>query len=173
MEAGAQTTLTAVSIIVVIAALAFAGYVLIRNSNDREPPEDQLSPADIMAVAVEDPSPAKIPDVQPAEEKSAGKTPVSVTEKAVTPLKISDVRIEPLTARPGEMVNIWFSGTNLDSSQFGHQVILKINGQVFNIRQVSILPNTIMHLNFKVVLIDPGSYTVDINGTTGVFAVVK
>ena len=213
MEAGVQTTLIAVSIIVVMAALAFAGYILIRNNKDQEQPEDQSSPGDIMAAAREDPSPAdsmavaredrspaetdgrsreksarrkarsirkkggtspaRKPDVRPAEENSAGKTPVPVTEKAVIPLKISNIRIEPLSARPGEMVNIWFSATNLDSSQIGHQVILKINGQVFNVRQISILPNTIMHLNFKVMLTDPGSYTVDINGTTGVFAIVK
>jgi hypothetical protein len=71
------------------------------------------------------------------------------------------------------MVDIQFSASNLDNSQIGHQVVLKINGQIFNVRQISILPNTIMHLNFKVMLTDPGSYTVDINGTIGVFAVVK
>jgi hypothetical protein len=173
MAAEVQTALIAASIIVVIAALAFAGYILIRNSSNKEPPEERSSPGDIAAVANEDASPARKPDVRPAEENTAGKTPVSVTIIAVIPLKISDVRIEPLMARPGQMVDIQFSATNLDSAQIGHQVVLKINGQIFNVRQISILPNTIMHLNFKVMLTDTGSYTVDINGTTGVFAVVK
>jgi hypothetical protein len=30
-----------------------------------------------------------------------------------------------------------------------------------------------MHLSFKVMLTDPGSYTVDINGTTGIFTVIQ
>ena len=173
MAAEVQTVLIAASIIVVIAALAFAGYILIRNSSNKEPPEERSSPGDIAAVANEDASPARKPDVRPAEENTAGKTPVSVTIIAVIPLKISDLRIEPPTALPGEMVDIQFSASNLDNSQIGHQVVLKINGQIFNVRQISILPNTIMHLNFKVMLTDPGSYTVDINGTIGVFAVVK
>ncbi len=172
MAVEVQTTLIAASIIVVIAALAFAGYILIRN-NHKKPPEDQLSPGDIAAMAKEDASPANKPDVRPAEIATADKIPVSVTEKAVIPLKISNLRIEPPTARPGEMVDIQFSAGNLDSSQIGHQITLKVNGRVFNVRQISIMPNTIMHLNFKVMLTDPGSYTVDINGTTGVFAVVK
>ena len=170
MAAGAQTALIAVGIIVVMVALAFAGYILMRSDN-KERPEGKVSPGDTVDVAIEDPSPAVKPDVRPTEETAGDKTPVPVSEKAVIPLKISDVRIEPLAARPGEMVNIWFSATNLDSCQIGHQVTLKVNDQIFNVRQISILPNTIMHLNFKVMLTDPGSYTVDINGTTGVFAV--
>ena len=173
MAAEVQTALIAASIIVVIAALAFAGYILIRNSSNKEPPEERSSPGDIAAVANEDAIPARKPDVRPAEENTAGKTPVSVSEKTIAPLKISDIRIEPPTARPGEMVDIQFNASNLDSNQIGHQVVLKINGQIFNVRQISILPNTIMHLNFKVMLTDPGSYTVDINGTTGVFTIVK
>ena len=170
MAAEVQTALIAVSIIVVIAALAFAGYVLIRNNN-KERPEGKLSPRDTVDVAKENLSPAGKPDLRPAEETAGDKTPVTVSEKAIVPLKISNIRIEPPTARPGEMVDIQFSASNLDSSQIGHQVTLKINGQVFNVRQISILPNTIVHLNFKVMLTDPGSYEVDINGTTGDFAV--
>jgi hypothetical protein len=173
MAAEVQTALIAASIIVVIAALAFAGYVLIRNNN-KEQYEDQASPGDTVDIAKEDLSPARKPDVlRPAVEAAEGKTPAPVTEKAVIPLKISDVRIEPLMARPGQMVDIQFSATNLDSAQIGHEVILKINGQIFNVRQISILPNSIMHLSFKVMLTEPGSYTVDINGTTGIFTVIQ
>ena len=169
MEASGQAALIAICIVVVVAALAFAGYILVRNNSDQRP-EDQLSLGDFFFVSKDDLDTPKKADSRLAEVNAEGKQ-TAAAERATPALKISNMRIEPVTARPGEIVTIWFDATNLDSSQIGHQVILKINDRIFNLRQVSILPNTILHLNFKVLITEPGSYAADVNGSSGIFTV--
>ena len=181
LEAGGQAILIGVSILVVVAALTFAGYMLMRN-NKGSRADDELNLGDFIFVSKDDLKPAKKPDNRPAEgieadtitnttaERIKANMITDVAERASVPLKISNMRIEPAT-KPDEMLTIWFDATNLDSSQIGHQVILKINDRIFNIRQISILPNTMLHLNFKVLITEPGRYDVDVNGTTGIFTV--
>jgi hypothetical protein len=169
MEASGQTALIAICIAVVVAALAFAGYILVRNNRDQRP-EDQLSLGDFFFVSKDDLVTPKKAAGRLAKVNAEGK-PAAAAERATPALKISNMRIEPATARPGDMVTIWFDATNLDVSQIGHQVILKINDRIFNVRQISILSNTIMHLNFKVLIMEPGSYAADVNGSSGIFTV--
>jgi len=168
LEAGVQAILIAICIIIVVAALAFAGYIPMRNNKERQL-QVQLGP---VLAPKENLTMTKKPDSGPVEGNAEGRTTAATAESATIALKISKMWIEPLTAKPGEMVTIWFSATNLDSSQSSHQVTLKINDQIFNVRQISILPNTLMHLNFKVLLTDPGTYTVDINGATAGFKII-
>lgn len=232
-----QLLLIALSIIVLIAVLLFAGYVLIRNNRNASPEVqsgkakahsdtgdgdnwhkrnsehpvndyDKLSSppvTDYDAVSprvssgnttahlekgdlkVGSPDQTEVGDNwqkrnsgQPVEDyDKQGSLPAKKynpslrvpSEKTITPLKISNLKIDPHEPKIGELVNIQFSATNLDRAQIGHQVILKINDQILNIRQVSILPGTILHLNFKVSILEPGSYVADINGTQGTFTI--
>jgi hypothetical protein len=170
MEPTVQIALISISVIVVVAALAFAGYILIRN-NKGSPSEHQLSEGNSSSVSKDDLAVARKQVKRLAEENGASRTIAAATERAAIPLKISNLRIEPVAAKHGEMITIWFDATNLDSWQVGHQVTLRINGQILNIRQVSILPNTILHLNFKVSTMEPGIYTAEVNGTTGQFTI--
>jgi hypothetical protein len=165
-----QATLIAISIIVVVAALAFAGYILIRN-NKNPTTEDQMNLGDFFFVSKDDAGPAKRTEAQPLGGNEASKTAAIPAERAVAPLQISNMRIEPAIAKPGDMVTIWFDATNLDSSQMQYEVTLKINDRVFNSRMISILPGSILHPSFKVSITEPGNYTADVNGANGVFTV--
>jgi hypothetical protein len=164
-----QTPLIVLSILVVIASLALAGYILLKNNNSR-PPEAPTSLGNYL-VTKEESGPTKKPDLGLSTESAPDGAPVAPTSRIPEPLRISSLRIEPVSARSGELVTIWFDATNLDSTQIVHQVIIKIDDIMFNTRLVSILPGTVLHLNFKVLVTNPGSHTADVNGATGVFAI--
>jgi hypothetical protein len=177
-----QEVLIALSILVVICALAFAGYILLRN-NKNPKSEDQLNLGNFIFVFKDAPRPVKSPEAQPLGEdetdKPAAMQPpeeIEAAKPAAVPaasaaVKISNMKIEPEKAKPGELVTIWFSATNLDSPQIRHEITLKIDDRVFNTRMISILPGAMLHLNFKVAITEPGTYTADVNGVSGVFTI--
>ncbi len=234
-----QLILIVLSIIVVIAALLFAGYILIRD-NRHVKPEIPSSIEQSPAIHNDNDSLPKNTSVQPVKEQHMTDTPVkelpitsteakehlmtntpvieqhmtgipvkehpktnipvkehpvistSTRENQLTRnhgeeykplsfaspatntranLKISGFKIVPSNLKAGELVTIWLTATNLDSRQVSHEIILRINNQVFNTRIISILPGTIQHLHFKVAITEPGSYTADVNGITGTFAI--
>jgi hypothetical protein len=170
MEDGGQSALAVISIIIVICALAFAGYILIRN-NKNPTSEDQLSLGNFFFVSKDDANLAKRTQQGPLEGNEASKTAVLPSERTLTPLQISNFRIEPEKASPGELITIWFRATNLGSIQIQHEFTLKIDGRVFNARMISMLPGAVLHLSFKVAITEPGSYTADVNGVSGIFTI--
>jgi hypothetical protein len=214
-----QTIFVAISVIVVIAAMLFAGYILIRNNGHVKPEippfivesppiykDNDSLPKDTIVQPIEEhlmtdnPAEEHLMTGTPAEEHQMTGTPAkehqmasalaeehlitsipvkeykplfppSLIVKTLATLKISDLKIVPPNSKAGELIAIWLTATNLDSRQITHEIVLKINNQVFNTRIISILPGTIQHLHFKVPITEPGSYTADINGTTGTFTV--
>lgn len=183
-----QLMLVILSIVIIIIAMAIAVYIFIRN-NRQVPPEvssiEEKSPAlpledanilqKTMAEAVKELESLHTPKGDritstPAKELKPLPAPTLI-KRTVVPLKISNMVIQPSTAKAGELITIKFSAANFDNSQVQHDVVFKIDDRVFNTRMISILPGTIQHLNFKVVITEPGSYTADVNGTTGVFTI--
>ncbi|MGD0857078.1 MAG: hypothetical protein ABSA18_14965 [Dehalococcoidia bacterium] len=183
-----QLIFVILSITVIIIAMVIAGYIFIRNNR-------QVTPE---VPSIKEKSPALPPEDANVLQKTVAKTvkelealptsegdqitstpakelkplpPPTLIKKTIVPLKISNLIIQPTAANPSELITIRFSTANFDNSQVQHDVILKIDDRVFNTRMISILPGTIQHLNFKVLITEPGSYTADVNGTTGVFTI--
>ena len=89
------------------------------------------------------------------------------------PLGITELKVDPHEARPGETVTISFKVTNMNDVPGYYSVTLRINGVVMATKGVSLVRRSAMRLAFTVVETLPGDYKVDINGSTGRLTIVR
>ena len=131
-----QWILITVSIIVVIAALVFAGYIFVRAEKDPAPENNLHSDT-----------------------------------TAMVPLQISELKVAPVEARPGEKVTISFNTTNLDKSHSHYSIVLKIDNRMFATKEVSITPGSMLPVHFAVYSTLPGEHRVDVNDVVSKFVI--
>ena len=91
----------------------------------------------------------------------------------MAPLGISELKIEPTEARPGQAVTISFKATNNSDVQSYYSVTMKINGEVVATEGVSLLRRLILPMSFTVAATLAGDYIVDINGKPDRFTVLE
>ncbi len=72
----------------------------------------------------------------------------------------------------GGSVGIIVVITNITSGNVQQDVQLKVNGEVNDSRQVSLMPGESQEITFVQAVAKPGDYKVDINGLTGSFSVI-
>ncbi len=105
------------------------------------------------------------------EEQSQKKKPSETlpwpSQKTTLPLGITELKIDPAEARPGETVTISFNVTNVNDVPGYYSVTLRINGVVMATKEVSLVRRSAMRLAFTVVETLPGDYKVDVNGVAG------
>jgi hypothetical protein len=89
----------------------------------------------------------------------------------VAPFGIADMKIEPSQAHAGETIVISFKATNSTNFISIYPVVLKVNEEVITAEVVSLPRKTVMLMEFRVSMTMPGEYNVEVNDSTGKFAV--
>jgi len=105
------------------------------------------------------------------EEQSQKKKPSETlsrpSQKTTLLLGITELKIVPAEARPGETVTISFNVTNVNDVPGYYSVTLRINDVVMATKGVSLVRRSAMRMAFTVVETLPGDYKVDVNGVAG------
>ncbi len=86
---------------------------------------------------------------------------------------VSGLSISPVEAACGEMVSISCMVTNSGLSAGYYQVVLELNGQLHEVKRISLAGETSMQVSFGVIRNAPGSYSVEINGLKGSYTVTE
>jgi len=85
--------------------------------------------------------------------------------------KISSLKISPTKVESGETVNITLLVNNTGGQTASYQVILKINGVAETSKEVILDAGASQQVSFTALKGAAGTYSVDVNGTTGTFEV--
>ena len=97
--------------------------------------------------------------------------PVLRLRRIIQAFAISDLRIIPSRAHPGETINIVFKATNSSHSTSIYTVTLKINGHITAADVISLPPRSVLPLNFAIGAESPGYYRVEVNEQTSSYVV--
>jgi hypothetical protein len=92
---------------------------------------------------------------------------------SIAPFSISELKVAPAQAQPGESVNISFKAVNNSDADNYYPVTLRINGVVVSAEVVSLPRRTTLPMIFTVVGTVPGGYNVEVNDAAGKFTVVE
>lgn len=84
---------------------------------------------------------------------------------------ISDLRITPERAHPGDIIYISFKATNSSHSTSIYTVSLKINGRIAAADVISLPPRSTLPLSFPVAVESPGYFRVEVNDQTSSYVV--
>jgi len=165
-----QGILITISVIVVIAALVFAGYIFVRNDKQRiiegNPPAE-----------VEESSLPNIDDLKKkmaavrVEKDPAPENTLHPEINTIVPLQISELKVAPLEARIGEKVTISFNATNLDNAHGDYVIILKIDNRRLGTQEISIAPGSTLPMHFAIYSSVPGEHRVDVNDVVSKFVI--
>ncbi len=166
-----QWILITISVLVVIAALVFAGYIIIRNDKQRmmgghPRAEDEESSLDNINDLKK-----KIAAMRP-EKDAVTENTIHLNTMATIPLLISELRVAPGEAGLGEKVTISFRATNLDKSCSHYDIILKIDNRVFATKEVSIARGSTLPVNYAIYSTVPGEHRVDVNDVVSKFVII-
>ena len=112
-------------------------------------------------------SEARLQVEEQSQKKKPGETLSLPYLQTTLPLGITELKIVPAEARPGETVTISFNVTNGNDVPGYYSVTLRINGVVMATKEVSLVRRSAMRLAFTVVETLPGDYKVDVNGVAG------
>lgn len=85
----------------------------------------------------------------------------------------SGLSITPAEVKPGQEVTIRIEVTNTGDARGNCPVILKINNNDVEVREVPLDPGGIETVTLGMTQSVPGTYTVDVNGNTGQFIVLE
>lgn len=91
---------------------------------------------------------------------------------AIVPFGITELKVVPAKAQPGEAVTISFKVTNNSDVDSYYPVTLRINGFVIGAEVVSLPRRTTVPMSFTVFGTLPGDYRVEVNESAGKFVVV-
>jgi hypothetical protein len=98
--------------------------------------------------------------------------PISWTRNLNPPtMSVQFVSINPQQATANQPVTISTNVVNTGDQGGNMNVTLKINGQVEETRMVSVGPQASQPIKFTVTKAQPGTYSVDIGGQTGIFTI--
>ncbi len=89
------------------------------------------------------------------------------------PLAITELKIDPARARPGETVTISFKATNMNDVTSYYSITLRINGVTMATKGVSLPPKSATRLAFTLVETLPGDYKVEVNRSIGRLSIVR
>jgi hypothetical protein len=124
---------------------------------------EQAKPAVTEVTETEQMSPsANVQQESPAPPPPPPPITVSTTGLQIMPERVTE----------GSSVGIIVMVTNVTQENVQQDVELKVNGEVKDSRQVSLLPGESQEITFVQVMGKPGDYKVDINGLTGGFSVI-
>jgi len=112
-------------------------------------------------------SEARLQVEEQSQKKKPGETLSRPSQKTALLLGITELKIVPAEARPGETVTISFNVTNVNDVPGYYSVTLRINDVVMATKGVSLVRRSAMHMAFTVVETLPGDYKVDVNGVAG------
>jgi hypothetical protein len=156
--------LITISVLVVIAALVFAGYIFTRNDNQRIVSGDAA--AEARESGLRNIDGRKKAGVTARDEKELHpdiNTPV--------PLRISELEVAPLEVRIGEKVTISFTAANLDKSRSHFGIILKIDNRMLATQEISVEPGSTLPGHFIIYSTVPGEHLVEVNDVVSKFYV--
>jgi hypothetical protein len=112
-------------------------------------------------------SEARLQVEEHSQKKKPSETLSRPSQKTTLLLGITELKIVPAEARPGETVTISFNVTNVNDVPGYYSVTLRINDVVMATKGVSLVRRSAMRLAFTVVETLPGDYKVDVNGVAG------
>jgi hypothetical protein len=102
----------------------------------------------------------------------AGAAPaVPATPAATSAFSTSDLMVSPESANPGEQVTVSVRVVNGGTGEASKTVILKINGEAQEQKEVKLAAGKSQVLSFNVSKPDPGAYTVSVDGQSASFTV--
>ena len=159
-----QGILITISVIVVMAALAFAGYIFTRNNNRRIIKGDP-------AAEAEEPGLRGIDDVKKAVAPVRVEEDLHPDSHAPVHLQINELKVVPLEVRIGEKVTISFNAANLDKAHSHYGIILKIDNRLSAAQEISIAPGATLPGYFAIYSTVPGEHRVDVNDVVSRFVV--
>lgn len=77
---------------------------------------------------------------------------------------IDDLSISPTSAAAGEMVSIQCQATNQGSTAGYYEITLKLNGNIQEVRKISLAGGASRVISFGIIRNSPGVYNVEVNG---------
>ncbi|MFC1939781.1 Ig-like domain-containing protein [Chloroflexota bacterium] len=90
---------------------------------------------------------------------------------AVTAFGISGLSISPTEVDTGDKVTISVTVANTGTAAGGYEVTLKVNGAVVETKTVTLAVDSSQKVTFTTTKDTAGTYSVDVNGLTGIFTV--
>jgi hypothetical protein len=92
---------------------------------------------------------------------------------SIAPFSISELKVAPAQAQPGESVNISFKAVNNSDADNYYPVTLRVNGVVVGAEVVSLPRKTTLPMRFTTFSTVPGGYNVEVNDMADRFTVVN
>ena len=92
---------------------------------------------------------------------------------SIAPFSISELKVAPAQAQPGESVTISFKAVNNSDADNYYPVTLRINGVVVGAEVVSLPRRATLPIRFTALGTVPGNYRVEVNDAAGKFTVVE
>jgi len=91
---------------------------------------------------------------------------------AITPIDITELRIDPAEAKPGEAATVSFKATNMNDFPCYYSVTLRVNGEVVSTQGLSLRRRASLPMSFTVSRSTPGDYVVEVNDSIGRFTIL-